>query len=69
MRQIKTAALPQNILCGNQTHHEKNMSWNQGPSLWGDEGDMPPNFWTVGDMISFVPPQHFVIKSNVLVQI
>jgi len=25
---IKTAALPQNILCENKTHHEKNMNWN-----------------------------------------
>ena len=32
-------------------------------------GTCPPNFWTGGDIISFVLPQHFVIKSNVVVQI
>ena len=26
---IKTAALPQNILCDNKTQHEKNMNWNK----------------------------------------
>ena len=39
----------------------------QGPSLKGGEGTCPPNFRTVGDIISFVP-QYFVIKNNVVVQ-
>jgi len=44
-----------------------NVKHKQGPSLWG--GHVPPNFWTGGDIISFGPPQHFVIKINVVVQI
>ena len=26
---IKTAAIPQNLLCDNKTQHEKNMNWNK----------------------------------------
>jgi len=26
---IKTAALPQNLLCDNKTQHEKNMNWSK----------------------------------------
>jgi len=28
---IKTAAIPQNLLCDNKTQHDKNMNWNKAP--------------------------------------
>jgi len=34
----------------------------------GDGETRPPNFWTGGDIIYF-PPQHFMMKGNVVAQI
>jgi len=42
---------------------------SQGPSLWEDGGDMSPQLLDRGGHNIFCPPQHFVIKSNVVVQI
>jgi len=41
----------------------------QGPSLRGGRGTCLPNVWTEGGHNIFCPPQHFVMKSNVVVQI
>jgi len=45
-----------------------NYGTSQVPSLWGNGGDMSTSTFGQGGHQIFYPPQHFVIKSDVIVQ-
>jgi len=42
---IKTAALPQNLLCDNKTQHEKNMNWSKATQQQKLKYQQTSRFW------------------------